>query len=382
MSTQGEQNAASGAGAPEPAPQPARGTRYLSWDAIRVLGIAAVLAFHATFLTPHTLPGYDMPPGPLQMDFPFGASLLIVISGYFAAMTVGRKPPLRWWLRRLARLLPAFFVAVLVIFAASLLLHPEGFYRPSYTDLVGNLALLHNLLDGVEYIDRAHWTVPIQVCGFTAVALLAWKGRVRGRAATAVMWGVLLVPLALRYLFMGPGRIPPEWVSMLMDGTGLSRAHLLIAGVAIFRWSKQRMTFTQLLLMLVVVLVAHTKHPPPGDSVVAFAVSLVLISVAAYQPVWDAPLLTNLARPIRWLGGISYGVYLMHYVMGSLVARHLADLGVPWFGWIPAYVAVAVLLGWALTRWVEQPAFTLLNRGIDALPSRTPAGSATARSGG
>ncbi|RBM18219.1 acyltransferase [Prauserella sp. PE36] len=346
-----------------------KSTRHISWDAIRVLGIVAVLAFHATFLAPHTLPGFDMPPGSLQMDFPFGASILIVISGYFAAMTIGRGTPLRWWLRRLARLLPAFWVAVVVIFLVSIVLHPEGFPRPSYGDLVGNLALVHTLLPSVEYIDLSHWTVPVQVCGFTAIALLAWKGKVRGRNATLVMWAVLLVPLAVRYLFMRPGEVAP-WASMMMDGTGLNRAHLLIAGVAIYRWSKGRMSFAQLYCMLGVVIVAHDKHPPPGDSVIAFAVALVLICVAAYQPAWDLPGLNRLAKPISWLAGISYGVYLMHYVIGTIVARHLADLGVPWWGWVPAFVVTAILLGWALTRWVEQPMFTLLTRCLDAKQPR------------
>ncbi|MEU6642969.1 acyltransferase [Saccharomonospora sp. NPDC046836] len=354
----------------EPAPPRARSTRHISWDALRVLGIIAVLAFHATFLAPQTLPGFDLPPGPLQMDFPFGASILIVISGYFAAMTIGKQPPLRWWFRRLARLLPAFWGAVVVIFVVTLLFAPEGLPRPAYGDLVGNLALVHTLLASVDYIDLSHWTVPVQVASFTAIALLAWRGRVRGRAATAVMWAVLLVPLAVRVLFMGPGMAVPQWLSMVMDGSGLNRAHLVVAGVAIYRWSKGRMSFAQLYCMLGVVLIAHDKHPPDGDSVIAFAVALVLICVAAYQPAWDLPFLTRLSRPIRWLAGISYGVYLMHYVIGTIVARRLADLGVPWWGWVPAFVGTAILLGWALTRWVEQPVFNLLTRRLDAAPAR------------
>ncbi len=349
----------------------ARGTRHISWDAVRVVGILAVLSFHATYLAPLTLPGLELPPAPLRMDFPFGASVLITVSGYFAAMTVGRQPPVRWWLRRLVRLLPAFWTAVLVIFAATQLFAPEGLPRRTYADLLGNLALIHVLDSDIAYIDLAHWTVPVQIAGFTAIALLAVGGRVRGRAATLVMWGVLLAPMALRYLFMAPGEPVPEWVSTVMDGTGLNRAHLLIAGVAVYRWSKGRMTFAGFFALLTVVVLAHGMHPPPGDSVVAYAIALVLIGVAAYQPVWDGRVFQRLDRPIRWLAGISYGVYLMHYVMGTLVARHLADLGVPWWGWVPAMFATAILLGWALTRLVEQPVFDFVTRRLDrgrALP--------------
>ncbi|SFO92602.1 acyltransferase family protein [Saccharomonospora viridis] len=341
-----------------------RKTRYISWDVIRVVGILAVLTFHATLLAPLNLPGLDLPPEPLRMDFPFGASVLITVSGYFAAMTIGKHPSLRWWLRRLARLLPAFWVAVLMIFAATQLFAPEGLPRHTYRDLLGNLALVHLIVPDIAYIDLAHWTVPVQVAGFTVIALLAATKSVRGRVATAVMWAVLLVPLAIRYVFMGPGDIVPTWLSVAMDGTGLNRAHLLIAGVAIYRWSKKRMSFTELYLMLIVVLLAHHWHPPANDAVLAYAVALVLICVAAYEPAWNGKLFTRFERQIRWLAGISYGVYLMHYVMGTIVARHLADLGVPWWGWVPAWFVAAIVLGWALTKFVERPAFNALDKLI------------------
>ncbi|MEY7974056.1 acyltransferase family protein [Saccharomonospora xinjiangensis] len=341
-----------------------RKPRYISWDVIRVVGILAVLAFHATLLAPLNLPGLDLPPEPLRMDFPFGASVLITVSGYFAAMTIGKHSSLRWWLRRLARLLPAFWVAVLVIFAATQLFAPEGLPRHTYRDLLGNLALVHLLVPDVAYIDLAHWTVPVQVAGFTAIALLASSKRVRGRVASAVMWLVLLVPLAVRYLFMGPGDVVPMWLSIAMDGTGLNRAHLLLAGVAIYRWSKKRMSFTELYLMLLAVLLAHDLHPPDNDAVLPYALAMVLICVAAYEPAWNGRVFTALERPIRWLAGISYGVYLMHFVMGTIVARHLADLGVPWWGWVPAWFATAIVLGWALTKFVERPVFDLFNRWL------------------
>ncbi|MFD2493252.1 acyltransferase family protein [Amycolatopsis jiangsuensis] len=344
---------------PVEAPAP-RSPRQVSWDAVRVLSIFAVLAYHITCLAPLTLPGLPPLPHSLQVDFPFGSATLIVISGFFAATTIGRGTPLRWWLRRLARMLPAFWAAVLVIFTVSRLCAPADFPRPDFGDLLGNLLLLHLLLPGVDYIDLAHWTVPVQVAAFAMIALLAWKGRIRGRMASAVVWVVLLVPLAVRVLFMSPDVPAPAWLSAIMDGTGLNRAHLVLAGVSIFRWSRGRIGFPHLFLLLCFVLWAHTVHPPGGDSVQMFTLALVLVCVAAYRPAWNVPILNRLAKPIQWLAGISYGIYLMHYTVGTIVARRLADLGLPWWLWVPAFFASAVLLGWALTRWIEQPAFKLL----------------------
>jgi peptidoglycan/LPS O-acetylase OafA/YrhL len=352
------------AGSMAPTPTP----RQVSWDALRVVAIGAVLAYHPTFLAPLTLPGLDLPPWPLRMHFPFGASVLIVVSGYFAAMTVGRQLPLHWWARRLARLLPAFLVAVLLVFAVVRLFAPPDLPRPSSLDLIGNLALLHLLLPGIEFVDLAHWTVPVQVSAFTAIAILASAGRVRGRAATAVLWAVLVVPIVVRVTLMTQDA--PDWLSAVMDGSGLNRAHLIVAGVTIYRWSKSAMGFPQLFALLCVVLYAHSEHPPDGDSVPPFAAALVLICVAAYRPIWQLPVLLALGRPLQWLAGISYGIYLVHYTIGTVLARRLADLGLGWWVWVPAFVLCAVLLGWILTVCVERPAFRLLTR---RLPARSAA---------
>ncbi|MGH3517903.1 MAG: acyltransferase family protein [Haloechinothrix sp.] len=338
-----------------------RGSRLLSWDVLRVVGIVAVLLFHATLLMPDERPGIDGPPW--RMDFPFGASLLLTLSGYFAAMTLGKHTAVGWWLRRMARLLPAFFVAVLLIFACTRLFSPADFPQLSYRDLVGNLALMHVLIPSVQYVDWPHWTVPVQVAAFTGIFLFVAL-RVRGRAASVTMWLLLVAPLVVRIALMGPDDAPSRWLIMAMDGAGVNRVHLFIAGVAIYRWTQGRMGFAQLYLMLVVVLIAHDVHPPPGDSVPAYGLALALICVAAYGPDWTQPVLRIAQRPIRWLGSISYGVYLMHFTIGALIARAMEDHGYGWWLWLPAFFISAILLGWLLTRLVEQPAFRLLTRRL------------------
>lgn len=332
--------------------------RLLSWDVLRVLGVFAVLAFHATLLAPVTYPGIDGPPW--RMDFPFGASLLLTISGYFAALTIGKHTPIGWLLRRFARLLPAYLAAVLIVFTVSRLFAAtlDGFPQLSYRDLAGNLVLVQVLLESVQHVDWPHWTVPVQVAAFAGIFLLA-AAKVRGRAADVAMWLLLLGPLGVRFvMYRG---FAPEWLQLLMDGSGLNRVHLFLAGIAVYRWSHRWMAVLQLVPMLAVVLLAHAAHPP-DDSVLWYGFALVLVCLAAGGGDWAV--FRPVERPIRWLGANSYGIYLMHFTIGTIIARRMSDAGLSWWVWVPAFFGSAVVLGWLLTRLVERPAFRLLTKRL------------------
>jgi peptidoglycan/LPS O-acetylase OafA/YrhL len=66
------------------------------------------------------------------------------------------------------------------------------------------------------------------------------------------------------------------------------------------------------------------------------------------------------ARPLVYLGTISYTVYLAHHVILLLVAKHWPQLG-----WLPAtLLAIGMTLAVAepIRRWVEQPCARLRKR--------------------
>jgi peptidoglycan/LPS O-acetylase OafA/YrhL len=338
--------------------------RRLSWDVIRVIALGAVLLFHATYWGPMVAPGIAK--APFEMPHQFGASTLLVVSGFFAAHTVRKYSGSRWWLRRMARLLPAYAVAVLIVFSAAHLFAPPEYYHPDAVDLIGNLLLLHMWIPGVNWVDGSFWTLPVQVGVFTAIALLAYVRGVRGNRVAWVLWAVVAVPLVIRWTAMQHD--PDEWLLILVDGSGLSRAHLFVAGVGIWLWAQERIGVTHLVALLGAVLLAQDLHPPVEDSVVGLGIMLVLICLAARGRDWDFPGLRQLARPIRWLAGISYGVYLLHQNIGYLIARKFTDLGLsPWLS-LAAFFGAAVLLGWGLTVWVERPAFRRLSPRTKARP--------------
>jgi peptidoglycan/LPS O-acetylase OafA/YrhL len=76
-----------------------------------------------------------------------------------------------------------------------------------------------------------------------------------------------------------------------------------------------------------------------------------------------------------WLGGISYSLYLSHRNLGNSTLVRLHDLGVPiWLGFLLTLIG-ALLLGTALTRFVERPAMRVLRHWYRAWQ---PAGAARA----
>ncbi|WP_169816177.1 acyltransferase family protein [Nocardia miyunensis] len=332
--------------------------RRVSWDVIRVLALIEIVTFHDTYLGPTKEPGIP------ELSHPWthtcGASILIMVSGYFAAVTLGRNPPGRWLARRFARLLPAYLVAVVVVYALVKLFSSAEFslHELRWADLVGNLLLLQQLLPNVAFIDLSWWTLPVQVAGFTAMALLV-RGRVRGRAVMPILWAVVLIPVVIREIWMGDH--PAEWMVIALEGSGLCLAHLLVAGVAVQRWAIRRIGTVHLALLLGAVLVAEKVHPPL-TSVVLVGVGLALMCLAARGPDWPLPAV--LVKPVRWIAARSYGIYLMHQSVGYLLEDRLARLGCPSWVWLSGAILAAVLLGWGVTAWVERPAYNALLRLI------------------
>ncbi|NIJ11520.1 peptidoglycan/LPS O-acetylase OafA/YrhL [Saccharomonospora amisosensis] len=368
--------------------QSSRSSRKLSWDLIRVVAIGFVVIGHVAGLA-SLVPGIAPYPDELRaLRIPFGTVTLLVLSGYFVGPTLRRGDAGRWFRARLARLLPAYLTAVLITYVVTRLVvvdfngwyHHDGLYGllfappivpeqpvpgalppwhvPDLNDLLLNLLLLHEWNpDFYHRIDGSYWTLPVQVAAFAAAALL-WRAGLRHRFRPhTVLWAVTLVSAAspaLSLLF-----------STLPAGTGLSRAHLFAAGLAIWLWQERRLGSGHLAGLLLATLVLHAvwTSPPVPASVAGFAIMLVAMCFAARGPDWAVGPLARLRRPISWLAGISFGLYLVHQQLGYVVARLLTEAGVSaWWLRLTLVVGFAVMAAWLLTVLVERPAYRALTR--------------------
>ena len=349
--------------------------RRNSWtDLLRVVALLMVVLYHSTFIGPRAYSQF------VAREFVFGhqigASLLLVLSAHLAASSLANpaRDGARWWFSRVARILPGFVVGTLAATLALDRLAPPGMFRVGPGDLAANLAMLWNW-NGAhhwDYVDGSYWTLPVQLAAFTVAAYLRRTRYGRGRDLRVLLWAAVLVPLAQWPLAQSGSGL----YDSVVDGLGLYRWHLFVAGVAAFLVSTGRLRRGHGLTLLVCCVAAHVVQngwwsPTAGLvtdpwSVVGVALGLVALLLAAWLGERGIEPPRAVGRAARRLAGISFGVYLVHQTLGYVLMLRLQE----WFGAGPgiqtvAMVVQALLLGAAMTRWVERPAHRALLRAFD-----------------
>jgi peptidoglycan/LPS O-acetylase OafA/YrhL len=334
-----------------PQRQPSRSTRRVSWDVLRVVAIGCVLLHHATLTSVSSHPGL----GPLPFTFPMsmGASTLMVVSAFFACVSLDSGRPGRFLWRRLARLLPAYLAAVLLTYAVQRWIAPEGWSQLDGRDVVYNLLLINQWFPDVDIVDFAYWTVPVQLGAFIAGAVMV--KRLRGSKLRVFLWALIVVPLVLRPLLDHS-----HTLFVVYNGFALHRAQLFAAGIAIWLWHKHRLGTPHLVALLVATLTAQAIHTTEYGSTLGFAVLLLMVCAAAAGPDWV--FFKPLTKPITWLAGISYGMYLVHQQIGTVVMDRMHFAGLRSWWLVAGFLTSALVLGWAMTTFVERPAYRLLTQ--------------------
>lgn len=373
--------------APRPAPTaPAR----RSWgfghipalDGVRGIAVAAVLAYHLG----HLDGGY------------LGVDLFFVLSGFLITSLLlaersgtGRVGLADFWSRRAKRLLPALLVFLLGVAAyAQWVARPVdlGTIRADALATLVYVANWHDIAQGQSYWDislapsplQHTWSLAIEeqfyvVWPLLFVGLAAWAERhrrrtaevvVRAAVAGAVASGLLLVVLHL----LGASE------SRLYQGTD-TRAAALLLGVWLAGWNRLRpadaldaraIRSVRLVGAGCAAALAVLWVRLDGSSPWLYRGGLLLASVLATAVIasvvrgGDSRLARGLSvAPLRFLGTISYGLYLWHWlVFQAIDARNgrlplLGDTVLSGLALDVVKVGLSVLLAVASYALVEQP---------------------------
>lgn len=312
--------------------------RLRELDALRGIGALCVLTFHYSTRFQELFPQASHVP----FSFPGGnyrVLLFFAISGFAIFFTLDRiRTVADFIVNRVARLYPAYLVALTVTLSIEYLAHAT-------TLLVGPIAIFANLtmLQGFAFIpevDGAYWTLTVEIAFyFCMIAIWKWVG-LRRLEPVMILW------LLARWLYWVWPDMPERLIMLLV----LRYVPFFIIGILTYRvWSGQRVWRQQAPYVALALLSVATME--------TWDVTLVAVALVAIFGSLIAGHLCFLAvRPLVWLGGISYSFYLVHQNVGFVVMLEAAKEGwSPWAGFALAF-AVALGLGTLINRAVERPA--------------------------
>jgi len=324
-----------------PDSKPFRLGRRPALDGLRAIAILAVIGFHY---------------GPTKVAGGYlGVDVFFVLSGFLiTALLVqersntGRISLKAFYMRRAKRLLPALFVmlAAVTVYAAMFPHRPET--QHVWRDIIAAVFYVANWVHGFSHhlevglLDHT-WSLSVEEQFYllwpAVLVLMVRKGFSRKTIAIVVGTGVLASLIDTQLLYRHGSFAPRLAYGLDTRGVGLLMGCLL--GLAV-GWQvipdriRRYAPYTPWLgfLMLAVLFLSHRYALFAGQSYRQFVEAPPLVDIATvliifgviYRERSAAARLMSIPLAV-WLGRVSYGVYLWHFPIGTVVASHHLTMG-------------------------------------------------------
>ncbi|MFL4906568.1 acyltransferase family protein [Streptomyces sp. MMS24-I2-30] len=370
---------------PAPPPGPGRhGGRLLALDGLRLLAALMVCLYHFAGRGGDISRSWGRTPALVFPDLSqaavygcIGVQFFFVISGFVICLSSWGRGPGDFLRSRVARLYPAYWVAVLLVTAAAFVL-PVVLHPLRLDQILVNLTMFQQPM-GVPRVLGVCWTLWVEVRFYALFAVCVVLRGVTYRRVVlfCCVWTLAAVICKNAGNPLTAQLVMPEHAPFFVGGLALYLIHRF--GHSPTLWGLVGVSW---LLGQESVTTGLWRPGATGDFhrnpyVILLLVTLGFAAVAAValgRTRWAA-------RP--WLtaaGALTYPFYLVHEHLGWFVIRVLhRGLGLP--PWPTLTVTVLGLLGlaWLIHRCVERPLGPRLKQGggawgRDALDGRGPGG--------
>ncbi|KXO94202.1 acyltransferase [Tsukamurella pulmonis] len=352
-------------------------SRVAPLTGLRALAAAAVCLTHAAFSTGHYTDDFV---GHLWARFEIGVPIFFALSGFLLFRPwvrllqdgTGHQPDLRRYAwHRFRRVVPAYWVVVVFVYALGLVRHEPNPSGSGIDGLLRNLTFTQIYGFGHLRVGLTQaWSLAVEMAFYLALPLIGW-------VLTALVCRYRWRPARLLAGLAVVGAISPVWIMIAPDIERTARmwppAYLwwfvggmaLTVAVALARRWPRWATAASLALAVAAFLVSALPAiggPPtmvPASQVEALVKSglYLVIAVALIAPIGFAPASRSLyhrvlgSRPMVWLGGISYEYFLVHLIVMDVLLLDVFEWPIFTGSIAIAFLAtsaVSIPLAWAL----------------------------------
>ena len=358
--------------------------RQRNLDVLRGIAVLGAIAGHSGGLMFDATARSDLIWN-LQSHVSSSVYLFFALSGYLIAgpfvraLMDGRPlPPMgNYASRRVSRIVPAYWLAMTVLLIAAA---PAGL---TVVGVVAHYLLIHSEIPGQgETVYPVAWTLGIEAVFYALVPLgalaLAWRSaRVTPARILIPVGGLVIITFICH---VAGTNIPvlrdsPWDLNDTIVGTLWAFGPGIVVAVAehairTARWrlsSRLRLHNVSLMVIAGALWLSIISIREPDSTLytlVDFAASSILIAAAVSGAVWRS----HVARALAYIGLVSYGLYLWHWViimvLDELFPHHIF-LNLSHIGWVLAFLLVlstSLIPATASWYWVERPVMRAVRR--------------------
>ena len=306
-------------------------------DGLRFVAISMVILYHLNGYLMAKTAFYEHAAAPdwlgrIALVGFHGVELFFVISGFilalpFAAHHLSGAPAVslrKYYLRRLTRLEPPYFVTIFLLLPLGLWVHPAS-ASAIIPHLAASLAYLHNLIYGDQStVLGVAWSLEIEVQFYLLVPLLTLVFAIRKtRLRRCVLIGLTFATLAAQLLLV-PHH--PRVQLSILAYLQFFLMGFLLADIFLTTWKdSSRRSFSWDAIALVGWPVLFLALQSRVLTHWIFPAMVLTLYCAAFRGRWINRLICN--RWITAVGGMCYSIYLIHYEVISAVGRFSKSIG-------------------------------------------------------
>ena len=321
-------------------------------DGIRFLAITLVLLFHSHgyFVSKSNIQFSDNPASyhllnALLRHGDRGVQLFFVLSGFILCLPFahhyinnGKKVSLKkYYLRRLTRLEPPYFIAMTAIFllAVAMQVRPISVLFPSW---LASLVYSHNIIfHHAPYITVVAWSLEIEIQFYLLAPLLFRLLMLPKITRRIILCATSIAFIVLQHFYTPPFLYIYSSVQFFL--TGILLADIYVSGEASGLFNKPFM------IPIAAIILISLGYLPVRSSFYAILIFPFLIGFLYYIILKNEVMKKLFSyKFIPIIGGMCYSIYLLHYTIISIAGRLTLHFQITGY-YLPNLLLQIILLG-------------------------------------